>query len=230
MKQAMTYINNDWDFNDIWTHDLDSNYGYPYLQCVSSVPISNRPRNLEVEQVDNYVSLSWEAPLPGNTGSLEYYKIFKNGVMIGDLIGLSFEDGVVEHGEEYEYYITAGYSNPDGESAASNIVSITLTEVSIIEDTDMPTITSSIGNYPNPFNPETTISFTIPIESNLRIDIYNIKGQKVKALINGVYEAGNHKIVWNGLDDNGQNVGSGIYLYRMKTDDFSQTKKMVLMK
>ena len=92
------------------------------------------------------------------------------------------------------------------------------------------------GNYPNPFNPTTTINFRIgnlesrEDESHVNIDIFNIKGQKVRTLVNSVYPMGEHCVIWNGRDDHGANVSSGIYLYRMKTDGFTQTNKMVLMK
>jgi hypothetical protein len=88
----------------------------------------------------------------------------------------------------------------------------------------------SISNYPNPFNPETTLSFSLPNDSSVNITIYNIKGQKVKTLTDDFYTAGHHQIIWNGTNDTGQNVGSGIYLYRLKTGEKSLTQKMLLLK
>ena len=87
-----------------------------------------------------------------------------------------------------------------------------------------------IGNYPNPFNPTTSIKFVLAFESNLRIDIYNIKGQKVKTLLDTHYNAGEHSISWNGKDDNGSDVVSGVYFYKMQTNEFVAIKKMMLMK
>ena len=86
------------------------------------------------------------------------------------------------------------------------------------------------GNYPNPFNPETMISFSVKAESKVKIDIFNIKGQKVKSLINEVYPMGNHKVLWNGKDNNDRAVSSGVYFTRMTTGKFQTTKKMLLMK
>ncbi|MCL1827197.1 MAG: T9SS type A sorting domain-containing protein [Candidatus Cloacimonetes bacterium] len=88
----------------------------------------------------------------------------------------------------------------------------------------------STSHYPNPFNPETTIAFTIPADSKVELNIYNIKGQRVKKLINSPYTAGNHKIVWNGKNEQGQQVSSGIYFYQFKTDTDQDIKKMLLMK
>ena len=87
-----------------------------------------------------------------------------------------------------------------------------------------------IGNYPNPFNPETTIHFSITQEGNVTIDLFNIRGQKIRTLVNEIFGGGTHRAVWDGLDDNGQAMGSGVYFFRMQTDDYVDVKRMVLMK
>jgi hypothetical protein len=89
------------------------------------------------------------------------------------------------------------------------------------------------ANFPNPFNPETSIKFTVGSMSSsthVSINIYNIRGQKVRSLVNDIYETGEHSVVWNGTDDHGRSVGSGIYLYKMETGSFTETRKMVLIK
>jgi len=86
------------------------------------------------------------------------------------------------------------------------------------------------SNYPNPFNPSTTISFDIAKEGRVAIDVFNIKGQLVKTLADDVYGAGSHKVIWNGDDASGRTVGSGVYFYRMTTEQSTYTKKMMLMK
>ena len=85
-------------------------------------------------------------------------------------------------------------------------------------------------NYPNPFNPSTTINFTLSVASNIQIDIFNIKGQKIKTLLNEYRSMGNHNVVWDGKNDAGISVSSGIYFYTIKTDNFTATRRMVLMK
>lgn len=85
-------------------------------------------------------------------------------------------------------------------------------------------------NYPNPFNPVTTISFILHKEMRCNLDIYNIKGQKVKTLYNGVSVAGTQKVVWDGTDDIGKPVSSGLYYYRLSTPQGVQTRKMLLLK
>ena len=88
------------------------------------------------------------------------------------------------------------------------------------------------ANYPNPFNPSTTIIFAISDDSavNVCIDVFNIKGQKIRNLVNDNYTAGEHRVVWNGHDDNGNEVVSGIYFYQMRTGDYTETKKMIMIK
>lgn len=88
-----------------------------------------------------------------------------------------------------------------------------------------------IGNYPNPFNPQTIISFsTTESTNNTQICVYNLKGQKVKQLVNAQFSAGQHSVVWNGIDDAGKPVVSGVYLYKMKSGNYQLTRKMILLK
>ncbi|HPS38772.1 MAG TPA: C25 family cysteine peptidase [Candidatus Cloacimonadota bacterium] len=110
-------------------------------------------------------------------------------------------------------------------------ISVTLnTAVDADDPTGVPLVTKLDGNYPNPFNPETAISYSIKEAGPVRINIYNLKGQLVKTLVNTDQPAGNHRVVWNGSDNNGRGVASGIYLYRMETQSYNKTLKMMLMK
>jgi hypothetical protein len=102
-----------------------------------------------------------------------------------------------------------------------------------IDEQIIPEVTKArlYQNYPNPFNPTTTISFTITESTeNTKLVIYNIKGQKVKALLNEKLDAGTHQVIWDGTDSNGDRVGSGIYFYKISTGKYSETKKMILLK
>ena len=87
-----------------------------------------------------------------------------------------------------------------------------------------------LNNYPNPFNPETTIQFNLIADGKVQLDIYNIKGQKVKQLVNDQLSAREHSVVWDGEDSNNKRVSSGIYLYRLQTPTKILTKKMLLLK
>ena len=85
-------------------------------------------------------------------------------------------------------------------------------------------------NYPNPFNPQTTIRYYLPQSSKVELSIYNVKGQKVKTLVDGFQAVGLQSVTWDGTNKSGAEVASGIYFYRVKTDYSEETKKMVLLK
>ncbi|MDP8204943.1 MAG: C25 family cysteine peptidase [Candidatus Tenebribacter mawsonii] len=98
------------------------------------------------------------------------------------------------------------------------------------DETITPIMNKLHANFPNPFNPTTTISFSLKEAGNVDLDVYNIKGQKVKTLIHANLPAENHQVVWNGKDDSGKSVSSGIYFYKMKTASYTSTRKMILLK
>ncbi|GAB4371807.1 MAG: hypothetical protein Kow0042_14780 [Calditrichia bacterium] len=92
-----------------------------------------------------------------------------------------------------------------------------------------------LQNYPNPFNPITIIGFDLPEDSNIKLEIYDITGRRIRILAEGRYPAGSHRVVWDGRDDAGNAAASGVYVYRLSTGSKLQTPivashKMVLMK
>ena len=100
---------------------------------------------------------------------------------------------------------------------------------STITNKVLPTRFALMNNYPNPFNLNTNISFAIPEECQVSLKLYNIAGQLVKSF-EGIYQAGDHNLIWDGSDTRGEEVASGIYFYRLVAGDYICTKKMVLMK
>ncbi|MFO8145516.1 MAG: FlgD immunoglobulin-like domain containing protein [Candidatus Syntrophosphaera sp.] len=123
------------------------------------------------------------------------------------------------------YYILAEYDM--GISEPSN--TIVLVPSGNDDPITQPTLNLN-QNYPNPFNPTTTISFSMPKSSTLKLMIYNVKGQLVKCLFDGSLPAGEHSVVWNGLDDNNRAVAGGIYYLRLQSEDGTKTRKMVMQK
>jgi len=87
-----------------------------------------------------------------------------------------------------------------------------------------------LKNYPNPFNPRTTISFEIAEKGKTEVEIYNVKGQKVKTLLSENLEAGNHSVIWNGKDNNEKLVASGMYFYKVSVNDNQRINKMIMIK
>ena len=94
----------------------------------------------------------------------------------------------------------------------------------------LPKTTELKNNYPNPFNPSTTIEFDLPRKSHVQLQIFNLSGQLVSTLINGVFSAGSHSVTWNGRDGSGRLMASGIYFYSLRTETTIQSRKMILLK
>ena len=90
--------------------------------------------------------------------------------------------------------------------------------------------TGLMPNYPNPFNPSTTISYSLAQAQPVKLGIYNLRGQLVRALVDDTRDSGSHSVVWNGTDDNGRPVASGVYLYRLETANQTLTRRMVMIK
>ena len=103
----------------------------------------------------------------------------------------------------------------------------------INDQTDLAQLPHTIQlgqNYPNPFNPSTTIEFSLPEKDHISILVYNILGQQIRTLTDEEYSAGYHEVTWDGTNKSGDKVSSGIYLYKIVGRDFSDSKKMVLLK
>ncbi len=117
-----------------------------------------------------------------------------------------------------------------------SIYEITDIEVSVPRGTDPPNgdgIAAAYRleqNYPNPFNPVTNIEYFVPTEGKVRLEIYNLLGQKVRTLVNEVRGTGSHTAVWNATDETGASVASGVYIYRLQIGSATLTKKMVLIR
>jgi flagellar hook assembly protein FlgD len=114
---------------------------------------------------------------------------------------------------------------------ANKLLSLLYSDEDTNNDQTIPAVVKMSQNYPNPFNPETTISFSLPAKVKADLSIYNIKGQKVITLVSKQLDKGKHKVVWNGHDENGKSVSSGIYFYKLKTANHTSIiKKCMLLK
>ncbi|MGD9489726.1 MAG: lamin tail domain-containing protein [Calditrichaceae bacterium] len=133
-------------------------------------------------------------------------------------------DPAVDDGPVYEVINECGgpekAMKPDSDSASGDELSLSL----------LPTEFSLDQNYPNPFNPETFIRFSLPEAVSATIRIYNILGQEVRVLTDNYYEAGLHSVRWDGKDNSGTMVSSGMYLYELRAGSFVQVKKMFLLR
>ena len=155
------------------------------------------------------------------------YNIQRDGTNINPLwlIDPEYDDENLDAGT-YIYTVTAVYDL--GESNVSNSVSVHI-GTSTGEDI-APAEPLTLSVFPNPFNPETTVSFTLTEPARVSLDVFNIRGQKVRTLQQGHMEAGAHTVVWHGDDDNGVPCASGLYLMQLNADANTVRGKVILLK
>ena len=110
------------------------------------------------------------------------------------------------------------------------IFSVDITNALSIDDISMPMEYALHQNYPNPFNPITTIRYDLPEAGHVNVVIYDMMGHQIKQLISGTEDAGRKSVVWDSTNDYGKPVSAGVYMYRIQTGEYIQTKKMVLLK
>jgi len=177
-------------------------------------PLNGDPVDYVLIKIDNQPG---EFTFSDSVGNFEYrlpvgiYDVYTERVFYEDVI-------------EYQVEVI------DGELTQ---LDIPMYEILSVDDYEIPFPSSHIinlSNYPNPFNPSTNISFTIQHDSNVELSIFNIKGQKITTLINEQIQKGKHSITWSGVDSNNEPVGSGIYLYKLKTGNQKAVKRMLLLK
>jgi len=186
--------------------------------------------NLQATLEGDGIRLNWEYDYP--LTFVNSFRVTRNGSIINSLSqqghSLTYLDNNLPGAGEYTYLIRVVYLSPPGVSLPSNEVVVNYSSEDNHTVALQPTMLRN--NYPNPFNPTTTISFDMSKDNHVNICVYNIRGQKVKLLVDGVREAGSHQVVWDGHDDMGNEVNSGIYFYRMVSGDFVSVKKMVMVK
>ncbi len=217
----MDYNHRVWDGDNNGSAIIDIGayeYGAPAFGGIEGVtydPISGEPVNYVLIKINNE---SGEFTFSDSLGDFEYklpsgvYDVYAERVFYDDAV-------------EYQIEVI------DGEFTQ---IAIPMFETVDVVDQTIPNSSSPISNltnYPNPFNPETTISFSVTQNSDfVNLEVYNIKGQKVKTLINEKMQSGKHTIIWSGLDSINKPVSSGIYLYKIKVDNQETVNRMLLLK
>jgi hypothetical protein len=197
----------------------------------STVPVELVTFNAAI--TDNRVNLTWQTATETNNKGFDIEKLggttwVKAGFISGkgttsEMNNYSFTDKVSGSGKisyrlkQYDFSGKVNYSK--------------VVEVSY----NGPSAYSLSQNYPNPFNPSTTIKFALPFDSNVKLTVYNVTGQVVKVLSNGMLNAGEHNVIFS-FNESGVKISSGIYFYTLEASatnsngTFRETKKMVLMK
>ena len=104
------------------------------------------------------------------------------------------------------------------------------TSVQSEQNTAIPTTFKLEQNFPNPFNPRTTINYQLPRNTKVSLRIYNLNGQMIKSLVNSKQTMGSYAVTWDGKDEYGKQVASGLYIYAIKTKEFEQKRKMLFVR
>jgi hypothetical protein len=238
---TLTYTNTGLTNGTVYAFSVTATYTSPTGESAATTPINVTPfapppTNLTGTIVNsNGIHLAWNPPATNLRSSsskadlpdrnLLGYRIYQGTHPIHDIMDPSIHvyDLTDLVNATYTFKVSALYT--EGESAPSNTITI-----SGNNDPVVPTVTALNGNYPNPFNPSTVVSYSVSKAGLVTLEIYNSLGQKVNTLVNKRVEAGNYTVTWNGTDDKGNPLGSGLYFYKMKSGNYSSTKKMILLK
>jgi hypothetical protein len=176
--------------------------------------------------VDDGVELTWELTADEDIRKIRLLRMEAGDANYTDITGgrplakdLSrYVDRDVRRGRTYRYVLTVVQA--DGTEVRSRAATV-----------DTPVLPLALHqNRPNPFNPTTTIPFSLPIAANVKLSIYDVEGKLVKTLADGLFDEGRAEVVWDGTNARGEPAGSGVYWYRLAAGDKVFTKKMVLLK
>jgi len=250
-------VDNSIDFADFSIFAASYGSTAKAAKVVAGMPTTNIPFGLGA-QVDEATSTYYVTVSVGKDDALKGFEFFLayNDVAVefvdgsvNGLVGLTMTDKVGDGmirvatefiGEQFDgsvimafrsrgvnasidfEIVSAWIDGAQGLAAATNLAQYTYRA--------LPTVYALSPNYPNPFNPTTTINYSIPESGNVELAIFNAAGQKVRTLINEHQSASFYKVVWDGRNDTGESVASGIYFYRLVSGNFAKIQKMTLVK
>jgi hypothetical protein len=217
----------------------EGTYEY-YVTAVYDFPFGvSEPSNIEIVEIIFPVPVNLHAiyqypniiiiwTINSELRYLEHFNVYLDGYFLGTTTSTMFVffPNALEPGT-YIITITAQFTGGYVSEYSEPLLILIPTS-----SNDLPDLKTQLtGNYPNPFNPSTEIRFSVAQSSSaVELSIFNLKGQKIKTLINEAIPIGNHSVIWNGTDDNDKDVTSGVYLYKMKSGDYRKTRKMILLK
>ena len=217
--------------NSAGTSNYSAKFNFTTIIAIPVAPVLQTPANGATNQSAT-LTLTWGAV----TGAVTYKvqvatdSLFAT-LAINDSTVTTASKAVTSLLNNTKYYWRVNATNAGGTSTWSTTFNFKVTATSVEIPGELPKEFSLSQNYPNPFNPTTSIQFGLPVQAPVMMEIYNILGVKVRTLLHGeVMSAGFHQMVWNGKDDAGVSVTSGVYLYRINAGTFQVTKKMMMLK
>lgn len=205
--------------NDTWTYVLlgvvNADFVPPIPPLIPASEDYVKWATIELTFKEDSLAAVWDEISPGGFDSLVLF----------------FDSTSLGAGAPFLVTDTSGSSirSPELEFENDSIL-FKYTRVEEINPGVIPSQFELAQNYPNPFNPETKIEFAIPSRSHVSLSVYNMLGQKVTTLVDEELEAGWKSVTWNGRDDGGNQVATGVYLYRLEAGDIVMKKKMMLLK
>lgn len=238
MQDVNNYV--DWDFTEIWFHDINKNAGYPYLSNYidTTLPVELTSFVAMITNT-NFSKIIWSTASETNIVGFNIYRNEKKDINTATRINHSYIPATnSSHGSDYFYidetvemnsiyYYWLESSEFNGYSEFFGPVSVRISQQTEHLETVL-LVSQLTGNYPNPFNPETNIEFFVQDGETANLTIYNLKGQVVNSA-NG-FGSGKQSYFWNGTDSSGKQVASGVYFYKLKTQSHESIRKMIVEK
>ena len=248
-----------WNGQSIITVIADDKYSYDTTSFTLTVtPVQDPPSafewissasntiSIDSTNLDSTYSLQWSESTDVDGESINYLIYAKIGLYpteeVEEITGTAFQlvyEQILEQVFEgspvngatvrLNVKVTDGIDTVDV-TGENRVLYINRYEYLSVENEGLPTEFALHENYPNPFNPSTTLRFDLPQSSDVNLTIYNMLGQKVKSFDMRGIQAGKHTLKWNATNDFGEKVGTGVYLYQLQTKDFMKTRKMIFMK
>ena len=208
---------------EIWTELKD-----PATQN-TSLFIPDDPSNLTYSIVNHHPRFVFSASEPSEIIS---YTLFRDGSPIATNISGTIYTDLTVHipgFNNYNYKVQANLSSPYNTNSEnySNTVLVRRAQINVKQIANESPDHFSITNYPNPFNPTTLISFDLPNRSNVQLTIYNILGIEKKSFGKEIFGPGNHTIFWDGKDNSGYSVSSGVYIYALKSENMENNHTII---
>ncbi len=181
---------------------------------------------------ENHLDFTWDAPVDED---FQYFRLYRSleenfdpGEMdpFAEMEGTSFTDSLIEDDVNYYYQLAAVDAHGNESETSAELGAM----IVLIDPNAIPEKFALHQNYPNPFNPSTTLNYDLPEQARVHLVVYDLNGREIKTLFDGYQEAGYRTVIWNGIDNQGNPVGSGIYMYRINAEQFSRTRKMIFLK
>jgi len=236
------------DGSDMWQQMIptpgSSNYNVAEFSLLE--PTDNTQIIIDENNVDTgFITFSWEDSWNFTDDEIVYH-LHVSSTGIGDhdmdttatsasvpyqeIIELMVENNVTTAYIDWTVYALDSTDTLEAENAPFSLIVNGENALSAYEEELIPAQYALHQNYPNPFNPVTTVRYDLPENSLVTITIYDMLGKEISTIVNEYQDAGYKSIVWNATNDYGQSISAGIYIYQIKTKDFVQTKKMILLK